>query len=454
MVDARRRPMLNSTSKDRLRWCQYFMVGTLATVPLVGGCIDDGDELSSDDLITLHSNQAPGGQVVVDWNNTAFEAFVATDGYGDAFMHLRAWTMMHLAIHDAVNGVKPKYASYAVQLRDRKANVVAAAASAAHDVLVALYPNQQALLDARLADSLAGVPDGSGENRGIALGAAAAEAILALRTGDGSENFGEYTFGSEPGDYQTQAPWNGFVYRPAWGDVTPFGLVSADQFQSEPPPALTSARYATDYNEVSAFGRSVGSARNADQTFIADYWYELADIGWNRIARNIWETRNANDVWKTARLFALLNIALSDGYIAGWDSKFFYNLWRPQTAIQAGDTDGNPATAPDASYQNYCQITPTTEHPSTHAVLGEAAATIIASFYGRDNIAFSMASPSAIPANASRSFTRLSDAAQENAESRVMCGIHFRFSIEAGLEMGDEIGDYIFDAHLGALDDD
>src|SRR5690606_9499092 len=171
------------------------------------------------------------------------------------------------------------------------------------------------------------------------------------------------------------------------------------------------------------------------------------EIGWNRIARVTWSKQAQQDLWFTARLFALLNVGLMDAYIAGWDSKLHYDFWRPYTAIRAGADDGNPATLAEADWESHCVTPPVQDYPSTHSALGAAAATILYSSYGRD-VPFTMKSTSSKPAGKQRSLTSFEQAAVENADSRVACGIHFRFATDTGLELGKRVGEHVIDSLL------
>jgi hypothetical protein len=210
--------------------------------------------------------------------------------------------------------------------------------------------------DSAYASALGAIPDGAAKTRGIAVGHAAAQAILTLRIGDGATAFVPYSAGTSPGDWQptpnpvpfdppaagdrlpASVPW--------WGDIPTFVLRTSDQFQTDGPPALTSDRYTRDFNEVKAIGVKLSAVRTVDQTLIARFWYEGSPSGWSRIARVVAEA-HALDAWERARLLALVNLAMADGFIAGWKDKYTFNFWRPVTAIRAGDTDGNDGTIPD-----------------------------------------------------------------------------------------------------------
>lgn len=397
--------------------------------------------------------------VITDWSLIAFQLIKAADGYQNPLTASRSLAMMHLAMHDAVNTARPRYQRYALDAAPaRHADAAVAAASAAHDVLATLYPQPvtAALAKAGLERTLLEAGGGAGIAAGVQLGKAAAAAVLAKRARDGSAGSEPYTEGTRPGEYRFTPPF-GFTLMPHWRNVSPFMLTSPAQFRTAPPPALTSERYARDFNEVKRVGRKTGAIRSADATRLAAFWYEMSDIGWNRIARAA-AARVPQDLWSRARTFALLNAAMSDAYIAGWDSKFAHNAWRPITAIHLAATDGNPQTVPDAAFEPMLPTPPVPDMPSTHSALGMAAATVLADGFGRDHVAFSFASSTALPANPVRSFRSFSEAAHENGESRVQVGLHFRYAVEAGLQLGRQIGQHavrqsLQRAHGAATDD-
>jgi hypothetical protein len=378
-------------------------------------------------------------QIVVDWNATAYQVIKSADGYADPLVASRALAMMHLAMHDAVNAVRPRYASWHFGERDAEADAAIAAAAAAHDVLARLYPAQHAIVKAELDKSVVEAGIAASTARGVTLGKRAAEAVLQKRAGDGSARIVPYKQGSRAGEYRF-TPGFDFVAHPQWRHVEPFTLKTPSQFRNEPPPALSSARYAVDFDEVKSVGRKgTGAKRSVDETHYAAFWYEFSDIGWNRIARAASRTER-QDLWQRARTFAMLNAVMADAYIAGWDSKLHYDFWRPITAIRMADTDGNAATAPDPTYEPLLTTPPVQDYPSTHSALGAAAAVALAESFGRDDVAFAFSSTSALPANPVRSFASFSQAARENADSRVKAGIHFRSATTAGLKLGEDIG--------------
>jgi hypothetical protein len=271
------------------------------------------------------------------------------------------------------------------------------------------------------------------------IGAAAAAAMLAKRGNDGSQADEAYQPGTRAGEYRF-VPGFDFLVAPHWRAVTPFSMPAPDQFRVAPPPALDSDAYAAAFAEVKRTGsKDAGAQRSREQSQYAAYWYEFSDIGWNRIARSVARTR-PQDLWQRARSFALLNAVMADAYIAGWDSKMHHNFWRPVTAIRLAAEDGNARTTPDANWTPLLTTPPVQDHPSTHSALGAAAAVALAHAFGSDRVAFSMASPTALAEAPQRSFKSFSEAAEENADSRVRAGIHFRFATDAGLKLGEQIG--------------
>ena len=382
-------------------------------------------------------------RVVTDWSLTAYQVIKAGDGYVDPMAASRSLAMMHAAMHDAVNAARPRYVGYALETvptGSDKADAAVAASQAAHDVLVALYPQAAATAIAQVQIERTRLEAGVGASisAGVQVGKMAAAAVLAKRAEDGANGNETYIEGTQPGEYRFTPPFD-FAAAPHWLQVTPFVLSSASQFRTAPSPELSSAAYRRDFDEVKRVGAKTGAQRSSDETSYASFWYEFSDIGWNRVARAA-AARVEQDLWERARTFALLNMAMADAYIAGWDSKFHHNAWRPVTAIHLAGDDGNPGTEPDASYETLLVTPPVPDMPSTHSALGAAAATVLAENFGRDHLRFSFASSSALPDNPVRRFRSFSEAARENADSRVKAGLHFRFATVAGLELGRQIG--------------
>ena len=393
-------------------------------------------------LIFIQPAQA---DMVTDWNVIATTTAGAVPAQVPV-RQTRTYAMTHAAVHDALNAIDRRYQPYALLMQGQlDASPDAAVAAAAHDVLVNVLPvAQKPSLDAAYENSLSAIPAGPAKDAGIAIGQAAAAAIIALRSSDGSDPTlpCPYSPGSGPG------VWIPTDSRPAaipcWGNVTPFTLRSGSQFRLEPPEYfdLTSEEYAADYNEV----KDIGYARTADQSEIARFWYEASAQGWNRISRKVSE-EHPLDLWENARLFALVNFALADGYIAHFDSKYLYNFWRPVTAIRAGDTDGNDATAPDPAWTSLLVAPNIPDYPSGHSTVGAAAAFVLAQFFGRDDVSFETTSGAPF-AGITRSFASFSHAAQENADSRVFAGIHFRTACRDGVRLGGKVGRFVLNHSL------
>jgi hypothetical protein len=405
----------------------------------------DSDVLSD----TIPADDTYSNEIILTWNTIAYEAMG-----GDQYMHglfaARMNTMMHIAMHDALNSVYPRYETYAYRRETTSADPIAAAASAAHTVLVANLPDQKSMLDEYLMKSLSGIKDGYNKTIGIRVGQDAGKAILEMRQNDnaGADPVGIIDPSDIPGVYQTVPPFD-FIFAPSWVEMAPFALDRNDQFRSVPLPAMTSEVYTNDFNEVKETGSATSTMRSEDQSAYAGFWYELSEIGWNRAARIVAEQNQAG-LMETARLFALLNMAQIDSYISGWDSKFHYNFWRPYTAITGAGNDSNPATIAEDRWESYMPTPPVQDYPSTHSALGNASAAVLAHVFG-DGTAFTMTSNTASPSGSTRSFVSFSQAADENADSRVMAGIHFRFSCEAGQKLGDDVADWIIRNYMKPL---
>jgi hypothetical protein len=384
-------------------------------------------------------------EVIIQWNTTAQETMQGPSY--NPLLASRILAMVHIAIHDVLNNIAPVYETYILQREDKKADPVTAVSAAAHAVLVASFPDKKEQLDIALTEALKKVKPGTSKDRGLALGADAANAILALRNNDGAfaDPIGQVNNPEQPGLYQPVPP-TPILYAPFWTTMQTFALTSPAQFRVPAMPSLSSQEYADAFNEVKHKGAKENSTRTPEETAIAKFWYEFSEIGWNRVT--VTAVRDISlDLLATARLFALVNMGLADSYTAGWDSKFHYNFWRPYTAIRAAAADNNKQTVEDISWEPLMNTPPVHDYPSTHSVLGNAAATILSGILGK-NTGFTMTSTSAEPVSSTRNFNSFSQAAIENGDSRVFAGIHFRFSCERGLELGKAVGDWILDHQL------
>jgi hypothetical protein len=393
----------------------------------------------------LESTYFAGPALAVAWNRTINDIAFAEDQFL-TFKGVRAHAMMHIAMHDALNAVLPVYRQFAHRGVEPFADPIAAAAQAAHDVVLSQYPDQQVKTDGALAAWLSQIPNGTMKTRGIALGRQSAAAILALRTGDGWDFQGTYTFSSVIGAYQTTPPFNGFVLQPGFRFTKPFGLRAPWQLRPGPPPGLASPEYALAFNEVKNFGAATSTSRTADQTAYAIWWTEFAEGSVNRLARQLATARNTH-LWRAVRMFALLNMSLFDGYVATWDSKFEYNHWRPYTAIREAARDGNPATAPDPNWEPFRTTPPFPEYVSAHATGCSGSFEVLKQTFG-DRVPFTMETTTAPPEMPARSFVSFSSAAAECADSRVRLGWHFRYSTNRGLALGRAVASWLEDNHL------
>jgi hypothetical protein len=405
---------------------------------------------------------------VTVWNANAGKAAIAAclSPALDPLHESRAYAMTHIAIHDALNAIDRRFRPYAFNVKaDPQTSTDAAVAAAARAVLVSVLAeapsfglptcSQQmgiASVEADYAAALAAIPDGPAKSRGVLVGQAAASVILAVRSGDGSDTpLGDpnYPQGVEPGEYRFTSAFD-FAFAPGWGNVRPFALKHGSQFRPGPPFNVRTRRYALDLNEVKYLGgdaTTTPSARTADQTEIGLFWIESSPLAWNRLARAV-TAGQGFDLWENARLFGLLNIAMADGYIGSWETKYHYNYWRPETAIRTADTDGNPHTEGDPTWTPLQPTYPMPDYDSAHSVEGGAAAQILKRVFGTDEISFtacSLSLPSGQtctdPSPVTRSYASFSQAAAENAESRIFIGIHFRDAVEVGTGHGRRIAD-------------
>jgi len=390
--------------------------------------------------------------VVLQWNEVLLDA-VRTSRTPPPPAS-RNMAIMHVAMYDAVNSIDGSYTPYLVAKGGPPgASPEAAAAQAAHDTLLALYPQLKTTIDTALSDSLAAVPDGPAEEKGIAVGRYVANKVLLARRYDGADASVPYSPGTAPGDWQPTPPAYAPALFPQWPNVKSFAMTSAGQFRPPAPPPLTSADYATAVNEVKALGGdgvTTPTARTADQTLIANFWADGAGTEtppghWNTIAQEV-STARGTSLVENARLFALLNIALADAAIDAWDCKYQFNVWRPVTAIRAADADGNPDTVPDPTWTPLLVTPAFPSYMSGHSTFSSAGAAILASFFGTDDVTFTTGSD-ALPGQ-TRTFPSFSAAAAEAGQSRIYGGIHFQFDNQSALASGHALGDYVADNFL------
>jgi hypothetical protein len=386
---------------------------------------------------------------VIQWNRTLLQ-ILQTPGAEPATVHpTRSMAITQLAVYDAVNAIEGGSTPYLPQPHaPHAASPAAAAAAAAHRVLLSLFPSQEALIDAKLQDSLSQIGGGEHVRQGIRVGEQAANAILAARAHDGSGATPPVLVPQTgPGEYQLTPPTFGQPVFTHWGAVTPFALSSGSQFRPPPPPAVNSPRYTTDFNEVKSLGEGNSTTRSADQTDIGRFWGAApVQNVWNQIGQ-IAGLSFHNTLEQNARMFALLDTSVADGVISLYDSKYAYHRWRPVTAVRAADNDGNPDTTGEPNWTPLAATALDPSYAGAHAEISQSAAVALRDFFGTDRLDLSLTTPS-LPSIA-RSFQSFSQAADEAAVSRIYAGQHFRYDEDAGQALGDEVGDFVVHSILG-----
>jgi hypothetical protein len=293
---------------------------------------------------------------------------------------------------------------------------------------------------------LAEIPDGQAKTDGIAVGEAAAAAMLLARADDGSNDLVAYTPGSAPGDWRPTPTGFAPALLPGWGQVTPFGLESGSQFRLQAPPHLQTEKYANDYNEVKLLGRIDSPFRPQDRADVARFYAMTPPVQvWSAPARAV-SFAQGKTLSENARIFAVLSMAMADASIAMWDSKYHYSFWRPVTAIRLGDTDGNPLTEADPTW---LPLIPTPAHPSYasgHASVSAAAKAVMEEVYGKDGFSVTLSNPAV--AGVVLTYASWDEITDDIDDARIYGGIHFRFDQEKGAHLGKHVGKYLIGNHL------
>jgi hypothetical protein len=381
------------------------------------------------------------GDAVMEWNQIALDATV-TANQGPV-PQARSMTIVHVAVHDAVNSITGKHRTYlAYGPAPAGASANAAAIAAAHRALIGLFPLQSATLDPARAASL-GAHGLSEADAGVAWGDGVAAAILAARANDGAAQAQfPYTApgAGNPGVWTTIGTAQALL--PGWGNVTPWVIPSGSQFRPDGPPELTSGRYARDYREIQQLGALNSPTRTAEQTEIARFWLAPPSPIWNHVARQIVAARGL-DASDTAQVFALMYLAAADASIVCWDAKYVFNFWRPMAAIRNGDLDGNDRTIGDPAWQPLFPTPPHPEYLSGHSTNSSAMAATLAFLFGDDPgvpiVAISPTNP-AFP----RQWASFSQGVDEVIEARIYSGIHYRTSDEVGARVGRQVARFVF----------
>jgi hypothetical protein len=382
--------------------------------------------------------------VVLEWNDLMIDA-IRTDNSGPT-ISTRNLALLHTAIYDAVNSVARTHQAYRFQADAlENTSIPAAAAGAGHRIMQTLYPTLSSHATALLAAQVAALPDDDARVNGLALGEHVAGLILVERQNDGANTEVPYIPSNAPGQWQRTPPFFRPPHAPHWRHVRPFCIPEIDPFLPPSPPALDSAEYARDLEEVRMVG-GVGSAmRSEEQSLIAVFWSDFSYTSmppghWHLIAADIARDRR-NTLLENARLFALLSLAHADAAIVCWEAKYRHNLWRPVTAIRRADEDGNPDTTGDPDWNHFLDSPPFPAYTSGHSTFSHAGARVLGHFYGTDAITFAATSDS-LP-GVLRTYDSLTACADEVGMSRIYGGIHFQFDNLAGRESGTKLGNYV-----------
>jgi hypothetical protein len=388
-------------------------------------------------LASLAAAPAARADEIVKWNEVAATAAITTAGRTPPAATLDI-AYVHIAMYDAVSNIDRRYRPFAVRVfAPPDASLDAAAATAAHRVLITLFPTQFAFLGTQYAASLAAIPDGTSKDRGIAVGDEVAIRFLEQRTRNGREAAVPYRVVSGPGEYQLTPPAFGPPQVPWMAALSPLAIGVNWRFRAEPPPSLGSARWAQDYDEVKRLGSATSTERTAEQTAIGLFYTEHTGFQYARIFRDLANAQGLG-LSDNARLLARIYVASADALTACWDSKYAHNFWRPVTAIRAGDTDGNPATVADPAWTPLAATPGHPEYPSAHSCFTAAWADTVKDFFEGADVPVTLTST--VPnSGGSRSFPNTDAVVAELVDARILGGMHYRFSCEAGTRMGRQV---------------
>jgi hypothetical protein len=394
------------------------------------------------------STGAEDPSVISDWNALAVTTFSADPTKLPQETPLYVG-FVQAAVYDAVVGIEGRYEPYRFEARaPRRTSAQAAAVAAAHKVLVTYSPYAQTNLDAAYAMSLAQLPDSKAKSRGIAFGTLAADNLIAMRASDGRNAPVLFTQPPAPGIWRPTPPAFLPMAVPWMGSVTPLLLHSGAQFgEPGPPPALTSARYTSDFNEVKALGSATSTARTPEQTNTALFFSGNAAVQFNAALRDQMTVRHP-DIVDAARMFAAVDMSEADAIISVWHAKYLYGFWRPITAINLADTDGNPATTADPNWTPLLTTPPYPEYVSGYAGLTGAFTQALQDVLDSRHLQLALTS-TAVP-GAVRSYEFGKSLRNDVVDARVWLGIHFRTADTGGVEMGQRVADWILDRYFGA----
>jgi len=373
--------------------------------------------------------------VIADWNERAVAFVIARNMPPPPAERILAMT--HAAMFDAVNSIDRTYKSYLVQLpADVNVSRDAAAAAAAGTVLAAINPQQQPDMKEAVRAYLETIPDSDAKTAGVKLGEAVGMKVLAARKDDGAIAPDGYRTNTAPGVYvPTAATW-----APHWPGVKPFAMTGAAQFRPAPPIALAGAEWGADYNEIKDLGRVDSKTRTAEQTEVARFWLTVSADVYYPVVRTA-ATAKKLGVTDSARLFALTALARADSFLAVFDAKYHYDVWRPITAIRHGDNDGNAGTERDATWRPIAETPMHPEYPCAHCIQAASMCAVLEMVTGTTDIAVSMTSPTA--PGVTRRWNSLPDLVTEVSNARVWAGFHYRFSTRVAEDMGRKIAEHV-----------
>ena len=385
---------------------------------------------------TAVADKPGSGQSVIDWNQQLI-SILGPPGARPPTVHpTRSFAMLQAAEYDAVDSITHGGPPYRAVPAPGDARPDAAADQAAHDVLLALYPSLRTGLDARLRGQLADIPRGRPKDDGVRVGRAAANQLVALRASDGSSAVpAPFPAGTRPGSYRPTPPKFAAPVYTSWGKVAPFVLAESGQFRPAAPPPVTSARYATALAEVRSVGRPSSTTRTADETVAAKFWSGAPVWNtWNQATQRLLADGHASLTEATTVLSAL-DLSLADTTTALYDAKYHWRVWRPVTAIQLG-VRRDPAIVADPTWDPLTKTAPDPSYPGAHSAISEAAASVLAAFYGtRQSLAISSAADPGV----TRRFDSLSAAADDAGLSRIWAGQHTRIDHRAGQALGRQV---------------
>jgi hypothetical protein len=433
------RALLQGRSRSTRRRLAAFVAATVLVTTLAAGTATAATPAAT--------ATADDPTVISDWNEIAVTTLAGDPTKGvDSFLYM---AFVQAAVYDAVVGVKGRYEPYSFHARARRGtSAQAAAVAAAYTVLATYVPSAQAALDERYAASLAQIPDGKAKTRGIAFGTRAAEHLIRLRADDGRNAPIEFTRPPAPGVWRPTPPGFLPMSAPWLGFVTPLLVRSATQFAPPAPPALTSARYTRDFNEVKALGSATSTERTPAQTDTARFFSGNALVQYNAALRDQVRVRHL-DIVEAARMFAAVDMSVADAVISVWHAKYVYGFWRPITAINLADTDGNPATVADPNWTPLVATPPYPEYPSGYNVVNSTVTHGIEELFETRHLQLTLIS-TAVP-GVERFYDSARAERRDVINARMWNGFHFRFANTAAREMGRRLTDWTLDHYFQPL---